>query len=409
MAKFMFTKKFCAALFAAYVFLSSSVTYAKIIPPYVTGEAFDKKNPAQVTETQPRYSPPIHATNPPPVENPPIEQPATNPPQDGEGLEFLVYNKNGVMAFAIIAAHENYKVRPLMANNRIQGCATLSQISRNYNEIALINANYFERDGSIIGVLQIDGDIVGTGEYARSAVGIRADGSVVFGKVGYYGVFTINGNTFTINGVDCDRPKDSIVLYNPRFGASTNTNQYGVELIIRNGIVSQVMRGVGNNYIPSDGYIISAQGDSRKLFEGVAVGDSVDLQEGLISDNGQFGDSVHIIGVGPRLVKNSQVYVTADDEYFPADIRVGRAPRSAFGVTQYGDYIFAVVDGRQAHSRGCTLQEWADILINQFGAVDAINLDGGGSTELIVKDSIVNSPSDGRERAVGSALMIIPK
>ena len=78
-------------------------------------------------------------------------------------------------------------------------------------------------------------------------------------------------------------------------------------------------------------------------------------------------------------------------------------------MTQYGDYIFAVVDGRQAHSRGCTLQEWADILINQFGAVDAINLDGGGSTELIVKDSIVNSPSDGRERAVGSALMIIPK
>ena len=48
-------------------------------------------------------------------------------------------------------------------------------------------------------------------------------------------------------------------------------------------------------------------------------------------------------------------------------------------------------------------------MINQFGAVDAINLDGGGSTELIVKDSIVNSPSDGRERAVGSALMIIRK
>ena len=101
--------------------------------------------------------------------------------------------------------------------------------------------------------------------------------------------------------------------------------------------------------------------------------------------------------------------MTADEEYFPDDIRVGRAPRSAFGVTKYGDYIFAVVDGRQAHSRGCTLQEWADILINQFGAVDAINLDGGGSTELIVKDSIVNIPSDGRERPVGSVLIILDR
>ena len=101
--------------------------------------------------------------------------------------------------------------------------------------------------------------------------------------------------------------------------------------------------------------------------------------------------------------------MTADEEYFPSDIRVGRAPRSAFGVTKYGDYIFAVVDGRQAHSHGCTLQEWASILINQFGAVDAINLDGGGSSELIVDDTIVNLPSDGRERAVGNALMIVDR
>ena len=180
-------------------------------------------------------------------------------------------------------------------------------------------------------------------------------------------------------------------------------------MIVRNGVISSVERGKGNNYIPSDGYIISAQGNSRELFKDVKVGDNVILDHELLFDNDNFNDAVHIIGVGPRLVKDGQVYVTADEEYFPDDIRVGRAPRSAFGVTKYGDYIFAVVDGRQAHSKGCTLQEWADILINQFGAVDAINLDGGGSTELIVKKNIVNSPSDGKERPIGSALMILPK
>ena len=128
-----------------------------------------------------------------------------------------------------------------------------------------------------------------------------------------------------------------------------------------------------------------------------------------IDDYGNFDDAIHIVGAGPRLVMGGQVYVTADEESFPNNISVGRAPRAAFGVTMYGDYIFAVVDGRQAHSRGCTLQEWADILVNQFGAVDAINLDGGGSAELIVKGNIVNSPSDGKERPVASALMIVPK
>ena len=410
MAEFMFTKKFCAALCAAYVFLSSSLTHAEEI----SNKPIEDTPLAHVTKYPWKDIPPIIEPNPPrievpPVENPPIEQPAITLPQDGEGLEFLVYHKNGVMAFAIIAAHENYKVRPLMAGNRIQGCATLSQMSRNYNEIAMINANYFAGDGSIIGILQIDNDIVGRGDYTRSAVGINADGSIVFGQVGYYGQFEINGEEFNISGVNCGRPKDAVILYTNKFGASTNTNNYGVEIIVRNGIITQVIRGKGNNYIPSDGYIISANGDSKKLFEGVAAGDFVNLQQGISDSSGNFRNAVHIVGVGPRLVRNGQIYVTADEEYFPADIRVGRAPRSAFGVTKYGDYIFAVVDGRQSHSRGCTLQEWADILINQFGAVDAINLDGGGSSELIVKDSIVNSPSDGRERAVGSALMIIQK
>ena len=122
-----------------------------------------------------------------------------------------------------------------------------------------------------------------------------------------------------------------------------------------------------------------------------------------------FNEAIHVIGAGPTLVKDGEIYVTADAEQFPPDIRVGRAPRSAVGVTQYGDYIFAVVDGRQAHSRGCTLTEWARILKYSFGAVEAINLDGGGSSELVFKGSVINSPSDGKERPVGDALTILRK
>lgn len=435
----LLSRKIFAAVFAAYVFLSPAATNAEPStqisndvlknsaqvklaigqPPYdsrkkrrTVNEPFTPDENVQPSypwqEPEPSY--PWQDEPATPNENPtPSNEPPATPRQEGEGLEFLVYNQNGVMAFAIIAAHENYKVVPVLANNQVKGRATLSQISRNYNDIAMIDANYFERDGSIAGILEINDVIVGRGDYKRSAIGINPDGSIVFGQVSYYGEVIVNGENYTINGVNCGRPANSIILYNNRYGTSTDTNDSGVEIIVRNNVVTNILRGKGNSPIPYDGFVISAHGNAVQNFANVGVGDSVYVQEMAIDDNGNFDDAIHIIGAGPRLVMGGQVYVTADEESFPSDIRVGRAPRAAFGVTIYGDYIFAVVDGRQSHSRGCTLYEWADILVNQFGAVDAINLDGGGSAELIVHDKVVNSPSDGKERPVASALMIVPK
>ena len=56
--------------------------------------------------------------------------------------------------------------------------------------------------------------------------------------------------------------------------------------------------------------------------------------------------------------------------------------------------LFAVLDGRQAHSKGMMLDEFARFLIG-MEVVDAVNFDGGGSSELVIGGKIVNSPSDG--------------
>ena len=100
--------------------------------------------------------------------------------------------------------------------------------------------------------------------------------------------------------------------------------------------------------------------------------------------------------------------MTAGEEEFPSDIRYGRAPRSAVAVLRNGNYLFGVVDGRQADSHGLTLTEWAKLLI-KMGAVDAVNLDGGGSSDLVIGGKVQNKPSDGSERAVGSALILMKK
>jgi uncharacterized lipoprotein YddW (UPF0748 family) len=85
-----------------------------------------------------------------------------------------------------------------------------------------------------------------------------------------------------------------------------------------------------------------------------------------------------------------------------------RNPRTAAGVNQAGDrLILMVIDGRQpGWSDGVTLAELADLMI-EFGAHDAVNLDGGGSSSFVYNDgrtSHANRPSDGQHRAVANHL-----
>ena len=396
-------KNFAAVIVAAIFFVHSvaQATVEDFEGTNVVDEPFSEL-PAEYKE------PPTYAEdeNPPEIPDTPDKE---NPTTENEGLEFLVYHKNGVMAFAVIADHEKYQLRPILAKNQIKGRATVSQMTKNLDDIAIINASYFMPSGSLIGVEKIDGEIIGVDDFYRSAIGIFEDGSTIFGRVRYSGEIDFYGDKFPIYGVNCERGENTLILYNEYFGETTGTNNFGVEVVVEDGIITNIFHDKGNNVIPVGGYIISAHGTTAEFFKNARINDEININQKILSEDGNFNEIPNVVGAGPRLVMDGKIFVTADAEKFPADIRIGRAPRSAVGVTSYGDYIFAVVDGRQAHSKGCTLQEWAEILLNEFGAFNAINLDGGGSTELIVKDKLVNKPSDGRERMVGNALAILPK
>jgi exopolysaccharide biosynthesis protein len=85
-----------------------------------------------------------------------------------------------------------------------------------------------------------------------------------------------------------------------------------------------------------------------------------------------------------------------------------RHPRTFVAINKDSTRIFVcTVDGRQASSVGMTFDEMADFLRN-IGAWDGINLDGGGSTTMVVRGVVVNSPSDASgERPVANSLHVI--
>lgn len=82
-----------------------------------------------------------------------------------------------------------------------------------------------------------------------------------------------------------------------------------------------------------------------------------------------------------------------------------RAPRTLIGQKEDKTVVMVVVDGRTAYSRGVNIYQSADIMF-RLGCKWAFNLDGGGSSEMIVNDNIVNHPSDGRERRIGTAFVV---
>lgn len=85
-----------------------------------------------------------------------------------------------------------------------------------------------------------------------------------------------------------------------------------------------------------------------------------------------------------------------------------RHPRTMLGQMKDGSLLLVVIQGRTFANRGMTAYEQAETML-YLGCTTAVNLDGGGSSEMIVKQKIMNKPADGWERSIGSALVVYKK
>ena len=115
------------------------------------------------------------------------------------------------------------------------------------------------------------------------------------------------------------------------------------------------------------------------------------------------------VQAGPVLLKDGKINITADEELFFNTKIPDIHPRSAGGIDNHGNIILCVVDGRQMESRGVDLNELA-IIMRDIGCVDALNLDGGGSSAMVVKGKLINRPVGMvSEREVMSAIGVFSR
>jgi hypothetical protein len=299
------------------------------------------------------------------------------------------------------------------------GLETVTSIAARTNAIAAVNGGYFRTSGDFLGdstgTLQIDGRLLSEPDRGRASVGIvreRTGARLIFGHVVWVASLDAGRQTHVLDGLNRARGPDDLIVFTPDFGAATITDDSGVEVIVRGGRVTAVRDGAGQSPIPLDGFIVSARGLARAwalryLTPGTRVRMKTELRPADRGRTNPWTKAEDILAAGPKLVSNGTVDVTDVREKMIPTFATDLHPRTAIAALPDGRALLLTADGRRPPERvGLALVDLAKLLI-ELGAREAINLDGGGSTAMVINGSLVTYPTDATgERPVSDAIVV---
>lgn len=121
----------------------------------------------------------------------------------------------------------------------------------------------------------------------------------------------------------------------------------------------------------------------------------------------------HIVGGAPVLIKDGKMVEDYAPEKILASFLNKSHARTAVGIKKTGEWVFVVVDGRFFLLGGMKIKELAELML-KLGCVEALNLDGGGSSTMVLNGRTVNAPcgkrreSNKRIESVSDAILILP-
>ncbi|RSK54677.1 hypothetical protein EJA13_05205 [Bacillus canaveralius] len=278
-----------------------------------------------------------------------------------------------------------------------------------------VNADFYNTSNGIpIGSVIRDGKILQAS--TTEAFGIKENGEAVIGYPNPRFTLLVNGVDTKLNGVNGTRGTNQLVAYTPD-KKTTGTNASGTEVVLTQ--VSGDVRGIGtitaqvedvkinqgNTEIAEGKLVLSGHGTAADLLKSLQVGQQIELRTSVAAG---WEDVKEGLGGRIILVENGQKVQLEEGSFTTT-----RAPRTAAGIKADGSIFFVVIDGRQpGYSEGVTVFELRDLMF-EMGAVDALNLDGGGSSTFITRTngesglSVVNHPSDGFERSVANSFLVV--
>lgn len=296
---------------------------------------------------------------------------------------------------------KDYELMPATASDMsLNRKNTVRTIAGRTNSIVAVNGGFFKpQTGVPLGTLVINRKIYTGPIYNRVALGIFDNGYDV-SRIEFDGKITGNNTQIKIDNINQPRMLSSYVLaYTRDWGKYAPASpKGGAQLQILNG---KILRASANPLsIPENGFVLVGPKSKLNALYGA---DSVNIDIGL---NPKWENVKHIISGGPYLVKDGNIFIDMSEEKLGSI--GGKNPRTAIGYTSDNNLIIVAVDGREGSSVGLTLYELAGFM-RSLGCINAINLDGGGSTVMYVNGSIVNKPAQPGGIALSNAVVISKK
>ncbi len=302
---------------------------------------------------------------------------------------------------------EKINVRVAHSMDAAIGLETTLELAKRKGAQAAVNGGYYRMKGLLAGdsqgVLQIDGALLSEPDRGRGALGFFEDGPTtqsIFGRLSFKGKVVFEDRTeFVIDGINRPRKSSEIVLFTPEFHRTTLTPSGGTEVIIHDRRITDIQEGDGSTKIPCGGVVLSIGTERvRELASRLRIGAelvmNVDTVSLLEDPEDRWDRAESILGGGPLLLRNGRRLEEPEKESISTVFFNARHPRTAVGVRADGTLLFVTVDGRRPGvSVGMSIPELIDLMV-ELGCISAVNLDGGGSTTMVIKGKIVNKPTD---------------
>jgi hypothetical protein len=343
------------------------------------------------------------------------------------------------------------RIAPVLSNDAVVERETVSSIAARTRALAGVNGGYFvigDADGTpgdLAGSSILRGHIVSEAVDGRTDLLLRRNVPAVAALSDDESVRASDGASRLLDGdnrrpgliracggsggdlpterplhdVSCTDPSE-LIRFTPVFGAATEMGE-GAEAVLDAAGRVTALREPRGGPIPPRGSVLAGTGDAADWLRAHArAGARVTVATTLRSERGRLapGPGLGVVNGGPRLLRGGRPAITAEAEGFdhPDDpgfyyaFGLRRNPRTIAGVTRAGRLLLVAVDGRApGYSAGLDFEEEAAVM-RALGARDAVNLDGGGSTTMMVRDRMVTRPSDATgERPVGDAVMLLPR
>ncbi len=310
----------------------------------------------------------------------------------------------------------NADIVPTVINgSSIWGTRTITEAEKYMKDNGMmpmigINASFFSfKTGIPMGHVISEGRILSKDTMSYPSVGFYPDGISFIGPLSI--TTTLTAGDIEIDVAHINKYNQSTInmlnLYTDDFGEHNHSDTTSLNVLLENlsgelGIGKTLTATVQEKYvytgpliIPDDKILLTlndfAPAELYNALDSLEAG--MEVQISSYANEGRWNYVESGLGSeGEQLILNGEVQ---------SGLGTGAAPRTAVGVTENGNVIFYVIDGRQpGHSFGVQKKTLANRL-KELGCVDAINLDGGGSTAISGiypgsdEHSVLNSPSEG--------------